>query len=99
MSARGRPALALLLCLGAEAPARSAPRPLPPDLRADPARMEERILKLGTFGANPEGGVSRVAYTAADLAGRAYVTALMKGGRPGGEGRCRRQHPRPAGRA
>lgn len=40
--------------------------------------MEERILKLGTFGANPQGGVSRVAYSEADLAGRAYVMGLMK---------------------
>jgi N-carbamoyl-L-amino-acid hydrolase len=40
--------------------------------------MEERILKLGTFGANPQGGVSRVAYSDADLAGRAYVISLMK---------------------
>ncbi len=42
------------------------------------ARMEERILALGRFGANPEGGVSRVAYSEADKAGRAYVMGLMK---------------------
>lgn len=46
--------------------------------RGNPNRMEERILKLGTFGANPQGGVSRVAYSEADLAGRSYVIGLMK---------------------
>ena len=45
---------------------------------ANPLRMEERIKKLGTFGANPEGGVSRVAFSDADLQGRAYVISLMK---------------------
>ena len=47
-------------------------------LRGNAARMEERILALGRFGANPEGGVSRVAYSEADKAGRAYVMGLMK---------------------
>lgn len=61
-------ALALLLLVTA---ARSQPR-------GNPKRMEERILKLGTFGANPQGGVSRVAYSEADLAGRDYVMNLMK---------------------
>lgn len=46
--------------------------------RGNHKRMEERILKLGTFGTNPPGGVSRVAYSDADLAGRAYVMNLMK---------------------
>jgi len=49
-----------------------------PQPRGNPQRMEERILKLGTFGTNPQGGVSRVAYSEADLAGRAYVMNLMK---------------------
>jgi N-carbamoyl-L-amino-acid hydrolase len=47
-------------------------------LRVDASRIEERIQKLGTFGADPEGGVSRVAYSAADLAGRAYIMELMR---------------------
>jgi N-carbamoyl-L-amino-acid hydrolase len=46
--------------------------------RADAARIEQRILQLGTFGANPGGGVSRVAFSAADLAGREYVIGLMR---------------------
>ena len=33
---------------------------------------------LSKFGANPQGGVSRVAYSEADLQGRAYAISLMK---------------------
>jgi N-carbamoyl-L-amino-acid hydrolase len=46
--------------------------------RADAGRLERRIAELGRFGANPEGGVSRVAFSAADIAGRAYVASLMR---------------------
>ncbi|MDZ4714773.1 MAG: Zn-dependent hydrolase [Cytophagales bacterium] len=46
--------------------------------RGNAARMEQRILSLARFGANPEGGVSRVAYSDADIAGRNYVMELMK---------------------
>jgi len=46
--------------------------------RADPQRLEARILALGRFGANPEGGVSRVAFSPADVAGREYVVSLMQ---------------------
>jgi N-carbamoyl-L-amino-acid hydrolase len=46
--------------------------------RADAARLESRILELAQFGANPEGGVSRVAFSAADIAGRSYIRALME---------------------
>ncbi len=40
------------------------------DLSADPDRLEARIEALGEFGKNVVGGVSRVAYSDADLAGR-----------------------------
>lgn len=40
--------------------------------------MEERILKLAEFGKNPEGGVSRVAFSDADIQGRKYITTLME---------------------
>lgn len=46
--------------------------------QGNPARMEERIVALGKHGTNPEGGVSRVAYSEADKAGRAYVMGLMR---------------------
>ena len=45
---------------------------------ANPERMEQRILALSQFGANPEGGVSRVAFSDADLDGRKYVMQLMR---------------------
>jgi len=47
--------------------------------RADAGRLEGRIVELGRFGANPEGGVSRVAFSDADIAGRDYVKSLMRG--------------------
>lgn len=42
------------------------------------ARMAERIEALSAFGKNPEGGVSRVAFSEADIAGRAYIKELMR---------------------
>lgn len=48
------------------------------NIKANPQRMEERIQALSQYGANPEGGVSRVAYSEADIAGRKYVMGLMK---------------------
>ena len=50
----------------------------PADIRANPDRIEQRIRALGEFGANAEGGVSRVAFSGADLAGRAYIMDLMR---------------------
>jgi N-carbamoyl-L-amino-acid hydrolase len=41
-------------------------------------RLWQSLDKLGEFGKNPEGGVSRVGFSEADLAGRAYVIGLMK---------------------
>ena len=48
------------------------------DVRANPDRMERRIKALGLFGTNPEGGVSRVAFSDADIGGRAYIIELMR---------------------
>jgi N-carbamoyl-L-amino-acid hydrolase len=47
-------------------------------VQASPERMEQRIKALSKFGANPEGGVSRVAFSDADLAGRTYIKELMR---------------------
>jgi N-carbamoyl-L-amino-acid hydrolase len=44
----------------------------------DGARLQASLRKLGEFGANPDGGVSRIGFSEADLAGRAYVTDLMR---------------------
>src|ERR1043166_2366649 len=48
------------------------------NFRADPKRIEERIKELSKFGANREGGVSRVAFSDADLEGRKYIRSLME---------------------
>ena len=47
------------------------------DLRVDGARLNETLQYLTQFGATPDGGVSRVAYSDADRAGRDYARQLM----------------------
>jgi len=41
-------------------------------------RLWDTLQQLGEYGKNPEGGVSRVGFTVADLAGRDYVMKLMR---------------------
>jgi beta-ureidopropionase / N-carbamoyl-L-amino-acid hydrolase len=48
----------------------------PPQVNAQ--RLIQHLKSLSEYGKNPEGGVSRVAYTAADQAGREYVMGLMR---------------------
>jgi len=48
------------------------------DLLVNADRLESRILALGEHGKNPEGGVSRVAYSDFDVAGRRYLMGLMR---------------------
>jgi N-carbamoyl-L-amino-acid hydrolase len=48
------------------------------NFRADPKRIEQRIKELSKYGANPEGGVSRVAFSDADVEGRKYIRSLME---------------------
>jgi beta-ureidopropionase / N-carbamoyl-L-amino-acid hydrolase len=48
------------------------------DLHINAKRIEERIAALSQFGKNPEGGVSRVAFSDADVQGRNYIQTLMK---------------------
>ena len=49
-----------------------------PDLRISGKRVNGHLLALSRFGKNPEGGVTRVAYSDVDLQGRAYVIQLMR---------------------
>jgi beta-ureidopropionase / N-carbamoyl-L-amino-acid hydrolase len=42
------------------------------------ARLNANLRALSAFGANPQGGVSRVAYSDADRAGRAFVMDKMR---------------------
>ena len=48
------------------------------ELRINGKRLEQRILKLAEFGKNDQGGVSRVAFSDADIQGRDYLLSLMK---------------------
>jgi beta-ureidopropionase / N-carbamoyl-L-amino-acid hydrolase len=47
-------------------------------IRVNGRRINDHLTALSKFGANPQGGVSRVAYSEADLQGRAYAISLMK---------------------
>jgi N-carbamoyl-L-amino-acid hydrolase len=47
-------------------------------LRANPARLEQRIEKLAEYGKTPQGGVDRVAFSAADIESRRYILSMMK---------------------
>jgi beta-ureidopropionase / N-carbamoyl-L-amino-acid hydrolase len=47
-------------------------------LRVNGARINAHLAALGEFGKNPQGGVSRLAYSEADLQGRKYAMALMR---------------------
>ena len=60
------------------APELTLPAALPQGPLADSARVQQHLDELAHFGANPEGGVSRVAFSDADVAGRAYVKRLME---------------------
>jgi N-carbamoyl-L-amino-acid hydrolase len=60
-----------LQCLHASAQA-------PSTQRVNAQRIHEHLSALSKFGANPQGGVSRVAYSDADLQGRNYAISLMK---------------------
>jgi N-carbamoyl-L-amino-acid hydrolase len=50
-------------------------------VRVNGARLNEHLQALAEFGKNPQGGVSRVAYSEADARGREYVMGLMRAAR------------------
>ncbi len=47
-------------------------------LRVNSQRIEKRIMELAEFGKDPRGGISRVAFSEADIQGRAYIMTLMQ---------------------
>ena len=47
-------------------------------MRVNGARLNEHLAALAEFGKNPQGGVSRLAYSEADARGREYVIGLMR---------------------
>lgn len=46
--------------------------------RVNGARVNQHLTDLSRFGRNPQGGVSRVAYSPADIEGRAFAMELMR---------------------
>src|SRR5262245_17438131 len=64
-----------LLMAGAAAWLPSIPQTRP---SVNGQRLNSTIAALSACGRNPEGGVSRVAYSEADRKGREYVTSLMR---------------------
>ena len=46
--------------------------------RVNGARVNKHLTDLSQFGANPQGGVSRVAFSDADIAGRHFMMDLMR---------------------
>ena len=67
--------LSILCVLGLSVSAIAANKPPSPAVNAD--RIQQHITELAKFGTNPEGGVSRVAFSDADIAGREYIKKLM----------------------
>ena len=47
-------------------------------LRVNGTRVDAHLASLSEFGKNPQGGVSRVAYSDADIAARKWVMGLMR---------------------
>jgi N-carbamoyl-L-amino-acid hydrolase len=47
--------------------------------RVNGERVNRHLAELSRFGRNPEGGVSRVAFSDADIAGRQYAIGQMQG--------------------
>jgi N-carbamoyl-L-amino-acid hydrolase len=60
------------------APYLACPAAHPQPVLADSGRVQQHLTELAHFGANLEGGVSRVAFSDSDIAGRAYVKRLME---------------------
>ena len=67
--------ITLLGALGAMATTRTIAQTA---LRVNGARLNARLAALAEFGKNPQGGVSRVAYSEADRQGRDYAMQLMR---------------------
>jgi N-carbamoyl-L-amino-acid hydrolase len=67
--------LGLVSALGARKFGLQTPQSIP---QVDQNRLISRLMGLAEFGKNSQGGVSRVAYSEADLQGRRYVIELMR---------------------
>jgi beta-ureidopropionase / N-carbamoyl-L-amino-acid hydrolase len=70
----------LLNAFAATALARPAVR-IQSQLRVNGKRINDHLKALSEFGRNPQGGVSRVAYSEADRQGREFAMGLMRAAR------------------
>ena len=52
--------------------------PINDSMRVNGSRLNGFLKELSQFGRNPQGGVSRVAYSDADLKARAFAASLMR---------------------
>lgn len=52
--------------------------PAPAQLRVNGERLQAHLRALAEFGKNAQGGISRVAYSEADVQARAYTTNLLR---------------------
>jgi N-carbamoyl-L-amino-acid hydrolase len=68
--------LPILCFLGLATSVLAADKPGSPAV--NDARIQQHITELSKFGTNLQGGVSRVAFSDADIAGRDYVKKLMQ---------------------
>jgi N-carbamoyl-L-amino-acid hydrolase len=50
----------------------------PAGFHVDPKRLQATLEKLSEFGRNPDGGVTRLGFSQADMAAREYAIGLMK---------------------
>ncbi len=71
-------AIALALCLAAPAQGPKDTQETPPGQHVNAQRLQQTLEKLSEFGRNPEGGVTRLGFSEADLAARDYVMGLMR---------------------
>lgn len=70
--------VSLVFFIGLFQPSAALDSPADAVAKASADRMEMRIKALSQFGKNADGGVDRVAYSDADLQGRAYIISELK---------------------
>lgn len=68
--------LSIFCLLGLSTSALAADKSPPTAVNSD--RIQQHITELSKLGTNPEGGVSRVAFSDADIGGRKYISGLMQ---------------------
>ncbi len=69
-------AVICLAALGLEAAPQGAQRA---ERHVNAGRLQQTLEKLGEFGRNPEGGVTRLGFSQADMDAREYVMGMMRG--------------------